>query len=242
VTSKILGIGNAERSWGDVKYLKSGQRSHLSSVQINKQATIYGVACTEKAKRKAAPDEVFAMWDDTDMDHLGLDKFALATSLQVKDEALEEPVQKKKQFQCYVENWEMPLITKNNPESQAKLLTKYGGMLFVDDGVFTINSERMEFYKGRNCLVAMRENYDPDDSDTYEVMEINKDLFGLFYTYIRQENPNLLNVKLHAHPDNIDAKSEWRSWLPDSPDKKSKKTRQSPRKSPRKKNPKKGKK
>ena len=31
VTSKILGIGSAERSWGDVKTIKSGKRSALGS-------------------------------------------------------------------------------------------------------------------------------------------------------------------------------------------------------------------
>jgi hypothetical protein len=30
VTSKVLGIGAEERSWGDVKQLKNDKRSHLS--------------------------------------------------------------------------------------------------------------------------------------------------------------------------------------------------------------------
>ena len=41
VTSKILGIGSAERSWGDVKHLKSNKRSHLSGDKIEKQAILY---------------------------------------------------------------------------------------------------------------------------------------------------------------------------------------------------------
>ena len=31
VTSKVLGIGAAERSWGDVKTIKSGKRSTINS-------------------------------------------------------------------------------------------------------------------------------------------------------------------------------------------------------------------
>ena len=31
VTSKVIGIGAAERSWGDVKTIKSGKRSAISS-------------------------------------------------------------------------------------------------------------------------------------------------------------------------------------------------------------------
>lgn len=49
VCSKILGIGSAERSWGDVKHLKTNKRSHLSAENIKKQATIYGAYCIEKA-------------------------------------------------------------------------------------------------------------------------------------------------------------------------------------------------
>jgi len=37
VTSKILGIGGAERSWGNVKQLKSGKQSYLKS-QCNRKA------------------------------------------------------------------------------------------------------------------------------------------------------------------------------------------------------------
>ena len=40
-TSKVLGIGAAERSWGDVKHLKSNKRSHLGSDTTEKQAVIY---------------------------------------------------------------------------------------------------------------------------------------------------------------------------------------------------------
>ena len=36
VTSKILGIGSAERAWGAVKQLKSGKRGHLSGSNTKK--------------------------------------------------------------------------------------------------------------------------------------------------------------------------------------------------------------
>ena len=41
VTSKVLGIGAAERSWGDVKTIKSGKRSTISSDVSEKQSTVY---------------------------------------------------------------------------------------------------------------------------------------------------------------------------------------------------------
>ena len=40
-TSKILGIGNAERAWGAVKQLKSGRRGHLRGPNTKRQATIF---------------------------------------------------------------------------------------------------------------------------------------------------------------------------------------------------------
>ena len=52
VTSKILGIGNAERAWGAVKQLKSGRRGHLSGQNTKKQATIFEKACIDEATLK----------------------------------------------------------------------------------------------------------------------------------------------------------------------------------------------
>jgi hypothetical protein len=43
-TSKRIGIGSAERSWGDVKHLKSGKRSHLSGRTTEQQAILYSTA------------------------------------------------------------------------------------------------------------------------------------------------------------------------------------------------------
>jgi hypothetical protein len=48
VTSNILGIATAERSWGDVKHLKTGKRAHLSDDRVMKQATIIGDSCIKE--------------------------------------------------------------------------------------------------------------------------------------------------------------------------------------------------
>ena len=52
VTSKILGIGNAERAWGAVKQLKSVGRGHLSVQNTVKQVTIFAKACIDEATLK----------------------------------------------------------------------------------------------------------------------------------------------------------------------------------------------
>ena len=50
VTSKVLGIGAAERSWGEVKTIKSGKRSTISSDVSEKQSIVYTSACIESAR------------------------------------------------------------------------------------------------------------------------------------------------------------------------------------------------
>ena len=50
VTSKFLGIGAADRSWGDVKTIKSGKRSAISSDVSEKQSIVYKSACIESTR------------------------------------------------------------------------------------------------------------------------------------------------------------------------------------------------
>ena len=49
VPSKVIGIGAAEFSWGDVKTIKSGKRSAISSDVLDKQIIFYTSACIETA-------------------------------------------------------------------------------------------------------------------------------------------------------------------------------------------------
>ena len=49
VTSKIIGIGSAERSWGDVKTIKSAKRSALGSDIYEKQIIVYTYDCIGEA-------------------------------------------------------------------------------------------------------------------------------------------------------------------------------------------------
>ena len=50
VTSKVLGIGSAECSWGDLNTIKSGKRSAIISDVSDKQIIVYTSACIESAK------------------------------------------------------------------------------------------------------------------------------------------------------------------------------------------------
>ena len=59
VCSKILGIGSAEHSWGDVKNIKKDKRAHLSAEVTKIQATIFGSNSAETAdlKRRSRLDD-----------------------------------------------------------------------------------------------------------------------------------------------------------------------------------------
>ena len=50
VTSKVLGIGAAERSCGDVNTIKSGKRSSISNDVSEKHGIFYTSACIESAR------------------------------------------------------------------------------------------------------------------------------------------------------------------------------------------------
>ena len=50
VTSKVLDIGAAERSWGEVKTIKSRKRSGISSDVSEKQSIFYTSTCIESAR------------------------------------------------------------------------------------------------------------------------------------------------------------------------------------------------
>ena len=50
VTSKFLVIGAAERSWGDVKTIKFGKISAISSDVSEKRSIFYTSACIESAR------------------------------------------------------------------------------------------------------------------------------------------------------------------------------------------------
>lgn len=98
VCSKILGIGSAERAWGDVKHLKTNKRSHLSAKKVKMQATIFGSCSSERASLchslKATGKnqlDVEDTWRDDDFDVLGLSKYGVA----ILDVA---PKKKKKYF------------------------------------------------------------------------------------------------------------------------------------------------
>ena len=127
VTSKILGIGSAERAWGSVKHLKQGKRGAISGSRIKKQATIFAKSCIEEAmiRNQIVDDsnETFVNWTDEDI------AFIKGSGIRSKDA---KEYQRRPIFRCWQESWETEVRKKRDPVNQAKLQTKYAGIRFYD--------------------------------------------------------------------------------------------------------------
>ncbi len=78
VTSKILGIGSAERSWKKLKCVLSGNCSNMQSEVAKKQAAIAGIHVQENNKQdKAEKAKAGVLWDDKDFKTLKMDALCL---------------------------------------------------------------------------------------------------------------------------------------------------------------------
>lgn len=185
VCSKILGIGSAERSWGDVKHLKSNKRSHLSGERVKKQATIFGSSTMLRADMKRismAADSVrpYKFWMEEDFDR----EFDLLDDKNLGNVKSPRAV---RIFKAWKEDWEQAAILKRDPVSEARILEKYGGLQWFDPDkslMCTAGKDELVWtrkwgIKGGYCVQVFNENYDEDAADNetnIEPWEISKDL------------------------------------------------------------------
>jgi hypothetical protein len=150
ITSKILGIGSAERAWGDVKHLKTNKRGHLSAERIKKQATIFGASCMQQAAiKKLLPqkkdgDETWKpirFWTEDDYNKV----------YNEDEHDNEKPAANVREFNAWIEDWEQEAIRKNDPVAENKLLKKYGGLMWKDpdnnDMLFLSDSDSMQWFR-----------------------------------------------------------------------------------------------
>ena len=136
VTSKILGIGTAERNWKQYKKIKSGERTNLNPTAAMKITCIYGGHQQTKARKRMNQLSVAGkLWSDDDFHCLKMDQFCgdLASSL---DEDVK--MRARKPFRNLRERWEMP--PKGIPPSgdallHDKLKNKYVGIMLLYDGM-----------------------------------------------------------------------------------------------------------
>jgi Protein of unknown function (DUF 659) len=152
VTSKPLGCGGAERTWGAFKHLKNGKRSHMSAERSERQATVYGASCIEKGRAMRAVEEkhgliVESRWTDADItfQKLAFDNWVLNDDLEVEPEP-------KRLFKAWIEDdWEWECIEDKKDLKKMTLLRKYQGMQWMDDEELMVaRSDTMEWQGGRS--------------------------------------------------------------------------------------------
>jgi hypothetical protein len=216
VTSKITGIGNAERCWGAVKNIKDGQRSHISPVKAGKQAAIMARCKAKKAriikevKSESTGEVINLTWNDEDMDALGLDRWGIDTAetaptIDTAERAPTNSAERRrvvKKVNLAFEKWEKEKVKKNDPEVEAKFLNKYRGLNLLEGSVkYRIHPQCLCYDEGWN-VVACTDDYiyehdllDDDDEakeendDKWLKIPINKDLPGLIWSWYHK-NPD----------------------------------------------------
>ena len=134
VTSKVLVIGAAERSWGDVKTIKPGKISAISSDVSEKQSIVYTSASIESARivkyqaDKQLYDNISShTWNEEDdaFDHQ-LDKWCVDRVFSEHS----EPV--KRELRSYIEDWGKLSMKKDDQRYRTCFLAKCGGLSLYD--------------------------------------------------------------------------------------------------------------
>jgi hypothetical protein len=173
VCSKPLGCGLAERNWGALKHLKTGKRSHLSGDKAQKQATIFGAACIDRARAMEAAEDFNGIiletrWTDADITtQMGLENWDVVPGnlpiLEPPEQPTEQPIAMgpRRVFKAWLEDWEFKAMHNNDVVVEAKFLQKYGGLRWIDlECGYELECEGVRFYGGRVkagwALVAKR--------------------------------------------------------------------------------------
>jgi hypothetical protein len=103
VTSKVLGIGSAERHWKIVKAVKSGQKSSMGTAKVKELALIHGAVMLQR--ERAHTDKLRTsgkLWCDEDFETCKLDQFCQEIMNSTKD-LIKEPL---RIFHVWEETWE----------------------------------------------------------------------------------------------------------------------------------------
>ena len=150
---KVLSIGEAERSWGDIKTIKSDKRPAISSDVSEKQSIVYTSTCIESDRidqyhsDKQLNDNFSShTWneEDDEFDHQ-LDKWGMERVFLEHS----EPV--KRDPRLCIEYWEKLSMKKDDQRYRTGFLAKYGGLSLHDidtDKRYSIDDKEIHFVKG----------------------------------------------------------------------------------------------
>ena len=157
------------------------------------QGTIFGASCASRARLKAEGrdrgDALKTYWDDDDFADPGLDVPHIGR----------HTTKKKRIFRAWVEDWELEAKAKQDPVNAAKLLQKYGGLMWFDpDTKKTFMASREVMYwspmrgsKGY-CVKGLLDLYDPTDpsDDNWEPWVLDPELLHCSIVQYYEKNPD----------------------------------------------------
>ena len=183
VTSKLCGIGPAERCWSAVKQVKKDKRSHLSGDSTEKRSVIYlsakqqeALSLREKMEKIDASGHNSMFGDDDINFDLQLENFGVDTN------ALREPAPTECVFHAWVQDWEKEIRFKNDSVAEALLLQKYNGLVFCDpdnNKTYSIFEENMDYCRGsRNGWFVIAVSSEEGVEDKPFTLELACDLIG----------------------------------------------------------------
>ena len=130
----MIGIGSSERSWGDIKTIKSVKISALGSDISKKQIIVYTSACIEEARIGRFLSHIYTnngshshTWNDEDQAFDNqLYRWGVEMLFPNEDEAIT------RELKIYIEEWETIHIKNKSQVSKAMFLAKYGSLALYD--------------------------------------------------------------------------------------------------------------
>jgi hypothetical protein len=200
VTSKLLGIGTAERNWKQVKAVKSGQRTNTGVLKAKYQVMIYSQYQQMKAQMRITRMSCAGkLWTDDDFKCCKMDDFCgdIEADLAREKAARNNEV---RNFRAWQEQWEKKKVGPNgNKIFEARLLRKYGGIKFFDidttpHRVFKVHPSTMWFEKERGnnhySVIGILDGFDlekpldhDDNKPLYEPWDTSVDFYECVKMY-----------------------------------------------------------
>jgi hypothetical protein len=239
VASKILGIGAAERSWGDVKRIIGDRRLSMSSKKIHQQSVIYTSNCIQAKKQELTVDKhSWKEWDlKSDEFNIHLEQRALAEQKDDTEPGATTVKTNNSFFGHFIESgkigagrrlfkaFEEEAIEGNHAKQdtvvEAAILSKYGGLYLADpdiDGkavVLKINQKELLYQsdkRGANrtyCVYGMSPGETNITKDT-ELFVVDKSLID---RVVCAEN-DMLNVVDQTGKPVLAASYRQKEFLP----------------------------
>ena len=167
VTSKILGIGSAERNWKQVKRVKSGQAATTKIEKTTKKVTVHGEYLHRKSYALRQKESAAGkLWNEEDFRYCKMDDYCKEIADTIENDSNNGNV---RIFRAWKEGWENKTIgPKGDPIFEARLVKKYGGLSWrdCDNGDVKVNSHPslmiFEKIRGNNhyCVFGCNEGYD----------------------------------------------------------------------------------